>query len=198
MLNDALIQIRENFRLRIGLWLIVGILWLYGALELHDYLQAARNKHRAVAERVSRIQSRQSEVKWLTRVKPAKAMDTQLESRLWHASSPSLAKEIIEDWLRSTLTNTGATQTQISVVQIDEANQNEEESHILPQDLWKIRVNLSFGINQANITEMISKIEFSKRQLRVEMLNIRNNGMPHIDMQLIAYAQRNNPGDVKR
>lgn len=196
MLNEFLNQIRANPRLRIGIWLILGILWLYGVLELRDYLQEVQDKHRAAAERVSRMQVQKSQTDWLTRVGPAKTMAANMENRLWHASSSGLAQAIVEDWLQSTLTNAGASQPQFKVVVVEEANQAGDEGKTMPSDLWKVRANLSFGINPANFAGVLSKIEFSERQVVIETMKIRNEAVPRVDMQIITYVQQKE--DVKQ
>lgn len=192
MLNDFLNQIRVNSRLRMGIWLILGICWLYGVLELRDYLQDVRDKHRAALENVSRMRVQKSQTEWLTRVEQAKAMAAHMESRLLQASSSGLAQAVFEDWIRSSLTDAGVSQPQIKVVVVDEANQADDDSKALPpdSDLWKVRANLSFVINPENLVSLVSKIEFSERQVAFETLKIRSETVPQVEMQLVAYVKR--------
>jgi hypothetical protein len=88
------------------------------------------------------------------------------------------------------LTEAGASQAQIKVVLVEEANQADEEGKSMPSDLYKIRANLSFSVNPANFASVISKIEFAERAIAVETIKIRNEAVPRVDMQIITYVQQ--------
>jgi len=190
MLNEFLNQIRANPRLRIGVWLILGIFWLYGLLELRDIRQEVQDNHHSVAERVARMQGQASQTAWLTRAESTKLIEAGMESHLWQASSGGMAQAVLEDWLRSTLTDAGAIQLQIKVAVLDDVNLTSEEEESTPSDLWKVRANLSFSINPENLTSVVSKIELSERYVAIEMIKIHNEVVPRLDMQLIAYMQQ--------
>ena len=190
MLSDFIEQLKTNPRLRWGVWLIVWMFWLYGVLELRDYLAAEREQYRSTLASVSRLQAQNSRTEWLSRVEPARTMAVQLESRLWQASSSGLAQAAFQDWLRTALAESGVAQPQIRVSGVDEDAGAAEGGKQGAADLWKIRANLSFGLNPEGLTDLLSRIEFGERLVGIESLVIRNELAPRVEMQLIAFVQK--------
>lgn len=189
MLSDFIEQMKTNPRLRWGVWLIVWMFWLYGVLELRDYLAAEREQYRSTLASVSRLHAQNSRTEWLSRVEPARTMAVQLESRLWQASSSGLAQAAFQDWLRTALAESGVAQPQIRVSGVDEET-GAAEGKRGAADLWKIRANLSFGLNPEGLTDLLSRIEFGERLVGIESLVIRNELAPRVEMQLIAFVQK--------
>lgn len=190
LLSDFIEQLKTNSRLRWGVWLIVWMFWLYGVLELRDYQAAEREQYRSTLASVSRLHAQNSRTEWLSRVEPARTMAVQLESRLWQASSSGLAQAAFQDWLRTALAESGVAQPQIRVSGIDEDAGAAEGGKRGPADLWKIRANLSFGLNPEGLTDLLSRIEFGERLVGIESLVIRNETAPRVEMQLIAFVQK--------
>ncbi len=87
MLNNFLIQLRENARLRWGVALIVGTCWLYGLLLIQEALQTEARLHRSANLSLARTRAQMTQTEWLARVAPAKTLAVQLESRLWRAAT---------------------------------------------------------------------------------------------------------------
>lgn len=190
LLSDFIEQMKTNSRLRWGVWLIVWMFWLYGVLELRDYLAAEREQYRSTLANVSRLHAQNSRTEWLSRVEPARTMAVHLESRLWQASSSGLAQAAFQDWLRTALAESGVAQPQIRVSGVDEDAGSAEGGKRGPADLWKIRANLSFGLNPEGLTDLLSRIEFGERLVGIESLAIRNELVPRVEMQLIAFVQK--------
>lgn len=190
MLSDFIEQLKTNSRLRWGVWLIVWMFWLYGVLELRDYLAAEREQYRSTLASVSRLHAQNSRTEWLSRVEPARTMAVHLESRLWQASSSGLAQAAFQDWLRTALAESGVAQPQIRVSGVDEDVASDQGGKQGAADLWKIRANLSFGLNPEGLTDLLSRIEFGERLVGIESLVIRNELAPRVEMQLIAFVQK--------
>ena len=51
-LSPLMAGVKDNPRLRLGLWLVVGIFWLYGLLLLRDEARLATSEHQTLAKKV--------------------------------------------------------------------------------------------------------------------------------------------------
>lgn len=194
MPNGMLIQIRSNPRLRWGLWVIFGILWLYAILVLRDALQEKQDKYNTIIQSVSRLNAQLAQPEWPSRAVSAKTMAVQMESRLWQAPTSGLAQALFQDWLKTTLVQTGTNQSALTIIVLDSATSagTVAASPIVsvPTDLWKVRTTLSFEFNPENFTALMNKIEFGEKLVSIEALSIRKEPAPRVDMQLTAYFQK--------
>lgn len=193
MLDNFLNQLRNNPRLRWGVALIVGIIWLYGILLLRETLQEQEQQHRATAQSISRLRLQLTQPEWIARVAPARDMAMQLEGRLWQAPTSGLAQAAFQDWLNAAMVKVAVTRPQIIVTVLDEAganNQNQAPGTATPSDLWKIKAKLSFDFSQATLLDFMGRIEGNERQIITGALNVRKEPAPRVEMELFGYFQK--------
>lgn len=203
MLNNFLNDLRTNSRLRLWLALIVGAIGLYGVLLLRDALNSAEQQQRVVAQSVTRLRAQLAQPEWLERLPPAKILAVQLESRLWQAPTAGLAQAALQDWLNATLLQSQATKPQITVTVIDEVVMSGESSPAAaaplaaadgnpstPPDLWKIKAKVGFDFTPASLLAFLSRIENYDKQLIVDALNVRKEPLSHVEVELLAYFQK--------
>lgn len=195
MIDSFLNELRNNPRLRWGVALIIGIIWLYGILLLREALQEQEQQHRATAQTISRLRAQLAQPEWIARVAPARELAMQLEGRLWQAPTPGLAQAAFQDWLNAAVIKAGATHSQITVIVLDEAganvsNQNQNPDATTPSDLWKIKAKLSFDFTSATLLDFMGRIENHERQVIVGALNVRKEPAPRVEMELIGYFQK--------
>ena len=201
MLNNFLNDLRTNSRLRLWLALIVGAIGLYGVLLLRDALHNAEQQQRAVAQSVTRLRAQLAQPEWLERLPPAKILAVQLESRLWQAPTAGLAQAALQDWLNATLLQSQATKPQITVTVIDEISMGGDSTPTTPPavadgapttppDLWKIKAKVGFDFTPASLLAFLSRIENHDKQLIVDDLNVRKEPLSHVEVELLAYFQK--------
>lgn len=195
MIDNFLNELRNNPRLRWGVALIIGIFWLYGILLLRETLQEQEQQHRATAQSISRLRAQLAQPEWLSRVAPARNMAVQLEGRLWQAPTSGLAQAAFQDWLNAAMIKAGVNRPQIIVTVIDEAmantpNQNQDIGATTPEDLWKIRAKLSFDFSSATLLGLLGQIENNEKQIIVGALNARKEPIPHVELELYGYFQK--------
>ncbi len=195
MLDNFLGQLRDNPRLRWGLALVVGILWLYVILLLRDNLQEQTQQHRMAVQSIARLRAQFAQPEWVARVEQAKILSVQLEGRLWQAPTSGLAQAAFQDWLNAAMVKAGATNPQITVTVIDEAvantpNQNENSDTTTPADLWKIKAKLGFDFSAATLMAFLNLLENHEKQIIVGTFNVRKEPMPHVEMELYGYFQK--------
>ena len=96
---NFIVQLRSNYRLRVGLALILGIVWLSLLLDLHDQNGALQDRYRQVASQLARVDSQQKQTQWLTRAQEAKDALAGVEARLWQNPTVGLTQAQLRDSL---------------------------------------------------------------------------------------------------
>lgn len=194
MLNEMFIQVRSNPRLRWGLWVIIGILWLYTILILRDVLQDKQDEYHGIIQSVSHLNAQLAQPEWISRVVSAKSMAVQMESRLWQAPTSGLAQAAFQDWLKATLAQVGLNQPILTVTVLEGTTSPGAVAASpivsVPTDLWKVRATLSFEFNPENFTTLMNRIEFGEKLVSIDTISIRKEPAPRVDMQLTAYFQK--------
>jgi hypothetical protein len=196
MFKDFLAQLRATPRLRWGVALIIGTLWLYAVLLLHDNLQQNAQQYRSEVLAVTRLRARLLQPEWLARVEPAKTLAVQLESRLWQAATSGLAQAAFQDALNSVMAKAAVTKPLISVTVFEEtaANspppQNQEAGTSTPTDLWKVKAKVGFDFNATTLLSLLSQIENHEKQIIVGKLMVNKDQPNHVDIELYAYFQK--------
>lgn len=205
MLNNLLNDLRSNPRLRLWLALIVGVMGLYGVLLLRDALHNAEQQQRAVAQSVARLRAQLVQTEWLERLPAAKIMAVQLEGRLWQAPTAGLAQAALQDWLNAMLLQSKASKPLITVTVLDEITAGDgnappvstpagtalaDGAPATPPDLWKIKAKVGFDFTPESLLTFLSRIENHDKQIIVDALNVRKEPIPHVEVQLFAYFQK--------
>ncbi len=193
-LPTLLAGIKTNPRLRLGIWLIVGIAWLYGLLLLRDEVKHATSEHQALAKKVARVGAQAGQNEWVERVEPAQAMQLQLESRLWRESTIGLAQAGFQDWINQAVQQASLTRPVVSVAVQEEsasdknaAGTKETEPN---RDLWKVSAKLSFDFTPKNLYALLGRLAGHDKQIVVETLVIRGAPAPRAELLLVAYFQK--------
>ena len=195
MLDNVLNELRNNPRLRWGMWLIVGIFWLYAVILLSETLQEQQERYRTTAQAVSRLRAQLAQPEWVSRAESAKTMAVQLEGRLWQAPTSGLAQAAFQDWLNAALAKAGAVHPVITVTVIDEIdtaqiNPAQDTGTTTPPDLWKITAKLGFGFDAATLLDFLDQIENNDREIVVNSITVRKEPSGHVEMELNAYFQK--------
>lgn len=202
MMADFLNQLRTNPRLRMGLVLIIAIAWLYGVLTLRDEVKAQNQRFRASNLAIGRLQAQLAEPEWTSRAPAARALAVQLESKLWQAPTPGLAQAAYQDWVTITMVKAGITSPQVTVSVVEEAAGSNAgapaDATATPDalaDLWKLKAKLYFEFNPPALMDFLATMENNDRQTVVRTLTIRKEPTPRVEMELIAYFQKQKPAN---
>ena len=216
MLADLLESLRDTPRLRWGLALIVGIAWLYSTLLLRDTLAEQGQQYRATSQRISRLRAQLQQPEWAERAGPAKTLAVQLESRLWQAATAGLAQGAFQDWLNAGMAKAALLRPQISVTVADEDNPGEASGAAAPApgaasldakpgtaatpdaagnsgttDLWKVKAKLTYELPPgASPAEFLNLLASHDKQIIVNSATVRKEPTPRVELELIAYFQK--------
>lgn len=205
MMDDFLTQLRGNPRLRWGIALIVGIAWLYGILLLRDEVADQTLRYRSATQAIARLQAQLAQPEWADRATAARAMAVQLEGRLWQAPTPGLAQSAYQDWVTATLVKAGINNPQVTVTVVEDApaagatgaaplTAAAAPAVAAPTDLWKIKAKLNFEFNAPALMDFLARLESHEKQTVVNTLTARKEPAPRVDMEVVAYFQKQTAG----
>lgn len=201
MMANVLNQLRANARLRIGLALIIAMGWLYGVLTLRDEVNDQSQRFRSSSQAIARLKAQLAQPEWGARAVAARATAVQLEGKLWQAPTPGLAQAALQDWLTKTMVKTGIANPQVTVAVVEEANPGSNASTApadpaapttadAPADLWKLKAKLNFEFNPPTLMDFLAALETNDQQTTVRILTARKDPAPRVEMELVAYFQK--------
>ncbi len=193
-LSSLLAGVKANPRLRLGLWLIVGIAWLYGVLLLRDEVRRAASDHQALASNVARIQAQAKQTEWPARVEPAQALQLELESRLWRESTIGLAQAAFQDWLNQAVQQANLTRPVVSVAAQEQSAPEKDVTGAtetgLKGDIWKVSAKVGFDFTPKGLYALMGRLAGHDKQIVVETLVVRGAPVPRAEMVLVAHFQK--------
>lgn len=190
--NALLAELKANPRLRMGLWVIVGVLWFYGVLALRDEVQRNNDSYVALSKRVARTQETAAQSEWPNRLGDTKSLQLNMESRLWRENTIGLAQATFHDWLNQLAQQASLAKVQLLVAAQDEESAKEAagsdggKEHIT-SSLWKVSAKFSFDFNPQSFYPLMSRMTGHEKKVIVESLVIRSTPAPKAELLLVAY-----------
>lgn len=185
MFEQFVAELKASVRLRIGLALVVSVLWLNGLLSLREQVDEAVKRHGQLAGQLNRTRQYAAQTDWPERAKQAQMAQVELEGRLWRSGTPGLAQAAFQDWLDENLGKAGVTRQEIVLIQ-DGANKADE-------DLWKIKAKLSVDFTPQGFNALMQRLASADRQVIVEKLVIHAESSPRVEAILAAPFQKSVP-----
>lgn len=188
-----LAEMKANPRLRWGVWAIVGIVWLYGVLELRDASQRQTEAYRAASRKLVQAQTIATQGEWPARLEQVNIARLELESRLWKAGTPGLAQATFNDWLAQLALQSSLARSQIAVSAQEDGPSGREAgdkgSGAVP-GLWKVSARLSFDFAPPGFHRLMAQLATRDQRVVIESLTIRGVPNPRAEMLLVAYFQK--------
>ena len=192
--TPLVIAVKANPRLRVGLWIIMGVFWLYALLLLRDENRLALTEYQTLARKVVQLQAQSSQTEWTARAESAQALQLALEGRLWREGTIGLAQATFQDWLNQVMQQANLPRGVVTVA-AQEENAPENNATVrtesgLNSDLWKVSAKVGFDFTPKNLNALLDRIESHEKQIIVENLVVRGAPIPRVDMVLVAYFQK--------
>jgi hypothetical protein len=163
-------QWRQNVRLRLGGWVILGIVLVYGLMGMTDVRKEYQAEYDQLAERLERLHALSQERQWPERMDQARALRVQMEGRLWRAESQGLAQATIQTWLDSRLKRIGMNEAR---VRVGDALPLKE----IP-GVWSVSTQVDGRFSPNQVLNLLKLVETSPQALvveRLEMVSGRRN-----------------------
>jgi hypothetical protein len=94
-----------NARLRLGVWLVLGLGWLYVWLLANDWTRAAETQRQAALKEISALEPvKRSAGQWTRREQEVSEAMTRLRALSWLGSERGIIEANVQDWLRAATT----------------------------------------------------------------------------------------------
>lgn len=118
---SPLVEFQQNRRLRLGVYLILALLWIYGITALRDLgVREANNWKQAEAD-ILQARTVAATADWTTREMQARNALTELEGYLWRDGSLGFSQAAFQERIAQTLSRAGAAAPSIRVSSGSEA-----------------------------------------------------------------------------
>jgi hypothetical protein len=167
-------QIRSNPRLRIGLALITGIIWLSLLLDLRDDNHALVEKYQQTASQLARYSSQQKQGQWIQRAQDAKDVLGAAEGRIWQEPTLGLAQAELRDWLLHELQESKAAMYNVKVSEsADDKGGKSGKADDAPADLVHVRATLEFNTDAVALDKFLATLADADHQIVVENLSVK-------------------------
>jgi hypothetical protein len=168
-------QLRSNYRLRIGLTLIIGIVWLSLLLDLRDQNDALIDKYRQTASQLARLNAQQKQTQWITRAEDVKNALGSAEMRLWQDPSLGRTQAEMRDWLLQQLLQSKAVRYAVKVAESGEEKGGVKSASVgdSPANLIRVRAEIEFNTDPTVLNSFLSVLANAEHQVVVETLNAK-------------------------
>jgi hypothetical protein len=166
MFSQLLTELRQNIRLRVGVWLIIVILMSYTILRLNDYNKRLYQEYQEAAIHLNHLQTVANQTYWEERSQQALNSRYHLEGRLWEASTKGLAQATFQKWLN----------TQLTKAKIDEnvnlkVDRAKDVANVA--NVWQVTAKLEANFEAKNFNLLLAALTKNLQLTTIERLNIR-------------------------
>lgn len=184
---------RDNSRLRYGVYLVVGILWIYGILILKDRVLLTREGWQTAESRNMRARATASSADWLTRAQDVAASIGDHELLLWREGSIGLSQAAFQENVTQGFARAGiVVRSGPRVAAATDTPVSGELADIVP-----LRARAQVEFRPAGFYPWLAALAKTRAEKRATMvidtLTIRSGsfGQPAIaDIELVGYAMK--------
>jgi hypothetical protein len=181
-LAPQLDELRGNTRLRLGLWLIAGILLVYMILVSTDRLAALRDERAAALERLAQVETLAAEEDiWAERAAQARALEAELQRRMWTSATPGLAQAQLQAWLQNTARNAGIGDARIMMRDVATLAGGD--------GLWLAAGTMTAPFQPSALPRLLFEVESAVPRVQIESLTVNNGRRKSLQMTVSAVFQ---------
>ena len=169
-------QLRSNYRLRIGLVLILSIIWLSWLLDLRDQSGILLDQYKQTASQLARYSTQQKQTKWLTREQEAQDALAAAEALTWQNPSLGLTQAGMQDWLSQQLQQAKIAKYTVNVSEFENGLSQDKKSgksDNSPDGLTKVRAQLEFNTDPQAMNNLLKAFSTADHQIVVESIIFR-------------------------
>ena len=178
-LRAQLEDVRENPRLRMGLWVVLGIASFYLVLLVSDRREATRAESRQLAERIARLERAAEQGDWQIRAENARARLISMEQGFWNSSSRGLAQAEFESWLLQQAEQSGLGRAKATT-----------DSPVSAGDtsgLWTVTTQLDVEFEPRPLYRFLRSVEGHDKLVVVSRLAVGERGSDRASLTLSGY-----------
>ncbi len=193
-MNSLVLELKSNQRLRIGLVLVVAIVWFYGILELRDRADAAAQGVSVQARQIFRLQQQSAQSGWIEADRASLERRAVVERALWKADTAGSANAALQDWLQEKARQAGIPLVQVTFA--DAADRGpfgaavlNEKADNLPPGITKLKGRLNFEFDGLAFDRFMVAVTAGEHPIFVDSLTVRNLLPGRVEIQFFALAK---------
>lgn len=180
-LTEIYNELKNNTRLRIGLWLIIAILCAYGLSFLNNHIEQAERNYTQSHLKLAKLEAIAQQNEWLDYEKQALVIKKQLTDKLWVTESEGLAKADFHTWISQLIDKTKIPEPRFKIAEV---------MPIEEQDIWKVSVRLNGLFNAKAINQLLLEIHNFPKLVVIERFDVRNKKDLRFYTIISAYFQQ--------
>ncbi len=173
-------QVRENPRLRLGLYAVGIILLWYVILALGSQARAVHTQYFSAAEQYAGVLRVASQKQWPQRERRARVSLVHWQSLLWQANSPGLAQAEFQQWLIGLVPKSGAgsgirAETRPAVAVPGQPG------------LWMVTGKVQAKFATQTLIDLLRQIQTHRPLVQITGLELRPGSLNRLRIELRAY-----------
>ena len=189
-------QWQVNSRLRLGVWAIVGIVWIYALLLGSDGVVAVRTRAQALTSEIDRLQPLMRANPWPARVDDARQHLDALRTMEWaegEGGDLGLTEAALQDWVRATAGKAGLRLREMTLsraaVPAAAGAVSTTLAAELPGQAVKLRITADWG--RVELVAFLAEVGRSPSVVVVERLLLRPAATPAgVEIDLRVWVRR--------
>jgi len=183
--QSMLKELQSNTRLRVGLWLIAGIIAIYGILLLDDQRLKLQGEYKTTVARLHQLENIAQQADWTKRADEIKKLRQDLESKLWQANTQGLAEANLQAWFDKQLKELEINVQRLKVESVVESQPT--------MKLWKVTAHIGAKFVPKQFDGLLLAMAKNPQWLIIERLDVFGaNRNPRFVIIASAYFQAKN------
>ncbi len=172
-------EIKENHRLRMGIWGILFTSLLYACLVMSDLVTEQKNEFAQSSEQLMRLKALQSKNPWAERLKSEVALSERLKAKLWQAETTGLAQAKLQSEIQELTKESGLRNVRLKLGSVQEVAD--------AKGVWRVQIEINAKFNAESVEQLMIDLESLKNSVVVESFFIAAKRGDRINLLLSAY-----------
>ena len=179
-LRPVAAELAGNARLRLGVWLIAGILLLWSILVQSDRVAAVHGEYAAEAGQLARARSLAERQDWQERLDAERKMHDRLAVALWEAKTEGLAQAKLQ----------GALNEAVQGLDLRDLRIRSGVSQLVPDlpGVWRVQTRLDAGYRPGVELQVLHALATYPKRMIVDRLDLRRRDRQRSRLTLILSA----------
>ncbi|WP_457325872.1 GspMb/PilO family protein [Roseateles sp. P5_E11] len=171
LIAEARQQWRANVRLRFGVAVIAGVVWLWALLVLMDAAKAFRGEAEAARQQADQWRPLIGQTAWPARVDEARSEMDAARSLQWAAASTGAAEARLQDYLRSLAEKGGLNVVELTILQGAAEAASSAAGGVL-------RARLVTDLNRPALMALLAELQGAQPMVIVDVIKLRPAQVP--------------------
>lgn len=185
----ARLEFSQNQRLRIGVFVIAGILAFYSFLVLRDWRASLQDHYVERRQYLRKLKGLAGQSQWPARAEAIARSRRALEAEIPTVASPGLAQAAAQTWLRDMAAVHGeAVQVQSQPAQAVDGQPG----------LWRLPMVLSGALPTRSVLNLIEQVEKRRSLSVIDQALIINRENQTFELTVVSYARVAGATDAAR